>query len=295
MTAEGRGARRSVDPCPGVRYQGGMQPTSAPLVVLAGVILAASACTAIDGRPADHPCAGPPNIVIVLTDDQRADALGCAGNPILQTPRMDALAESGVRFTRAFVTTPICAASRASILTGLYERAHGYTFQRPPLAPEHVHLSYPALLRSAGYRTGFVGKLGVRLPDGAAAEMFDAFHPRVYPYFADDLGGRHLTDANTDRAIEFLRESDRGRPFCLSISYNAPHAEDANPEQYVWPEACDSLYADIEIPPPATSDAALFATLPAFLRDSLNRERWRWRPKRPYKRWKTPAGSVQTR
>ena len=279
-----------MDPCPGVRYQGGMQPTSAPLVVLAGVILAASACTAIDGRPADHPCAGPPNIVIVLTDDQRADALGCAGNPILQTPRMDALAESGVRFTRAFVTTPICAASRASILTGLYERAHGYTFQRPPLAPEHVHLSYPALLRSAGYRTGFVGKLGVRLPDGAAAEMFDAFHPRVYPYFADDLGGRHLTDANTDRAIEFLRESDRGRPFCLSISYNAPHAEDANPEQYVWPEACDSLYADIEIPPPATSDAALFAALPAFLRDSLNRERWRWRFDTPEKRQRMVKG-----
>jgi len=68
-----------------------------------------------------------PNIIFILTDDQRWDALGVAGNPIIQTPEMDALARTGTYFKNAFSTTPICAASRASILTGLYERTHGYT------------------------------------------------------------------------------------------------------------------------------------------------------------------------
>ena len=65
-----------------------------------------------------------PNIIFILTDDQRWDALGYAGNPIIQTPNMDALAASGLYFRNAFVTTPICAASRASLFTGLYERTH---------------------------------------------------------------------------------------------------------------------------------------------------------------------------
>jgi len=72
-----------------------------------------------------------PNILFLLIDDQRNDTLGCAGHPIIKTPVIDSLAAEGVRFRNAFVTTSICAASRASILTGLYERTHGYTFGKP--------------------------------------------------------------------------------------------------------------------------------------------------------------------
>jgi len=68
---------------------------------------------------------GKPNIIFILTDDQRWDALGYAGNKIIQTPEMDRLAGDGTWFRNAFVTTPISAASRASILTGIYERTHG--------------------------------------------------------------------------------------------------------------------------------------------------------------------------
>ena len=75
----------------------------------------------------------PPNIIFILTDDQRWDALGFAGNTIIQTPEMDKLAKAGTYFKNAFATTPICAASRASILTGLYERTHDYTFQKTKL------------------------------------------------------------------------------------------------------------------------------------------------------------------
>src|SRR6476660_3266624 len=101
-----------------------------------------------------------PNIVFLLADDMRWDMMGYAGNPIIQTPHLDALAKDGVRFENAFVTTAICAASRASILTGLYERTHRYTFGTKPITAEQVGMSYPVLLQKAGYRTGFVGKFG---------------------------------------------------------------------------------------------------------------------------------------
>jgi len=91
-----------------------------------------------------------PNIILFQTDDQRWDALGCAGNPIIQTPNMDLLASKGLRFAKAFATTPICAASRASLFTGLYERTHGYTFTKPPLDRSLTDISYPLLLRQAG-------------------------------------------------------------------------------------------------------------------------------------------------
>ena len=70
-----------------------------------------------------------PNIIFILTDDQRYDALGYAGNDLIHTPEMDKLAETGTYFKNAMVSTPICAASRVSIFTGLYERTHRFTFQ----------------------------------------------------------------------------------------------------------------------------------------------------------------------
>ena len=101
-----------------------------------------------------------PNIIFIITDDQRFDMMGNM-NPMLHTPHMDQLAAEGVRFENAFVTTSICAASRATILTGQFERTHGYTFRRPPLSLEVASQTYPARLKAAGYCTGFVGKLGV--------------------------------------------------------------------------------------------------------------------------------------
>jgi len=118
-----------------------------------------------------------PNIVFILADDMRWDMMGCAGNPIIKTPNLDSLAKDGVRFKNTFVTTAICAASRASIFTGLYERTHRYTFGTKPITAEHVGISYPVSLRMAGYRTGFVGKFGVGVPRGAAKEMFGSFVP----------------------------------------------------------------------------------------------------------------------
>jgi len=233
-----------------------------------------------------------PNLVLLVTDDHPFDALGSAGHPVLRTPHLDGLAERGVRFTHAFVTTPICAASRASLFTGRYERAHGYTFGQPALDAALVRESYPVLLREAGYRVGFVGKFGVRVRAEDRAAMFEEDAPGTYPYLprakndaeaeGDGEPARHLTERNTDRAIEFVQRDDP-RPFCLSFSFQAPHAEDHNPEQFVWPESCDDLYEDAELPTPANADPAFFEALPEFLRTGLNRERWGWRFDTPEK------------
>ena len=77
--------------------------------------------------------------------------MGYAGNKIVQTPEMDRLAREGVYFKNAFASTPICAASRASILSGLQERTHKYTFQTGPIREEFMQTSYPKILKESGY------------------------------------------------------------------------------------------------------------------------------------------------
>ena len=226
-----------------------------------------------------------PNILFLLVDDQRNDTLGCAGHPIIKTPVIDSLAARGVRFRNAFVTTSICAASRASILTGLYERTHRYTFGTPPLSPAHMAESYPALLRAAGYRTGFIGKYGVRTEGEPEPSMFDFFKPHIgNPYFKKQPDGtlRHETEVAGDRAVEFLEGNPKGKPFCLSISFCASHAADWDLENhYPWPKAVDGMYEDVKIPSPRLSDPTIFANHPEFLKTSMNRKRYFWR-------WDTP-------
>ena len=125
-----------------------------------------------------------PNIIFILTDDQRWDALGFSGNEIIQTPEMDRLAAEGIYFKNAFVTTPICAASRASVLTGLYERTHGYTFGQE-LNEGYAQNSYPAQLKKLGYETGFFGKFGVNYP--GFASLFDVGDSYVTGQFGSYL------------------------------------------------------------------------------------------------------------
>lgn len=226
-----------------------------------------------------------PNILFFLSDDQRHTALGCAGHEILQTPNIDKLATKGTRFTNACVTTAICAASRASILTGLHERTHRYTFGTPPIAERHSEASYPAVLKRAGYRTGFVGKFGVSVLKGEQGVMFDEFKPlNRNPYFKKQPDGsvRHLSEIAGDHAVNFLKLQDKTEPFCLSVSFNAPHAEDSDKEaHYPWPKAMNGLYNDVTVPAPRLSDPRIFSGQPQFLRESMHRDRWYWR-------WDTP-------
>jgi len=227
--------------------------------------------------------APPPNILFILTDDQRNDTLGCAGHPVIKTPHIDRLAEGGVRFENAFVTTSICAASRASILTGVTERTHGYTFGKPPVPAPLVSASYPALLRAAGYRTGFFGKLGVNLEGGHEA-LFHEAGIRDRPYLKKQKDGslRHIDEINLEQALNFIKNCSPGQPFCLSVSFSSAHAEDRDKENH-YPniEATQGMYSEARIDPPRLSDPAIFEALPDFLQHSMNRDRFFWR-------WDTP-------
>ena len=102
-----------------------------------------------------------PNILFILTDDQRWDSLGCMGNEIIQTPNIDEMAADGVIFDNMFCTTSICAISRASYMLGQYERRHQIGSFRRPFTAEQLSDSFPVRLRNAGYRTGIIGKWGI--------------------------------------------------------------------------------------------------------------------------------------
>lgn len=229
-----------------------------------------------------------PNIVFLMTDNHRWDLLGCAGNRIIRTPNIDRLAERGVRFTNSFCTTSICAATRASILTGEYRREHGYTFTMPPMSVQRMDRSYPALLRQAGYRTGFVGKLGVEVDSRAPGRMFDFYRRRIAsstrnPYYraAADGETRHLTTINGNDALDFLRTTNADEPFCLSVSFSAPHPEDDHLDQYIFDRRLSGLYEDATIPEPPMASSEFFQQLPGFIQVSMSRQRW-------FRRFDTP-------
>ena len=228
-----------------------------------------------------------PNIIFILTDDQRWDAMGYAGNKIIQTPAMDKLAQDGIYFRNAFVTTPISAASRASILTGLYERTHGYTFETGNIRDKYIENSYPVILRRNGYRTGFFGKFGVdhNYPEGLfdEAEVYDRTGRTGYHFKTINGDTVHLTPYTGHLARKFINESSADKPFCLSISFSAPHAHDPAPEQYFWGDEADKLYRNITIPPPDLWEDKYFEVLPQEVREGFNRVRWTWRYDTPEK------------
>ena len=228
-----------------------------------------------------------PNIIFILTDDQRWDALGYAGNKIIHTPAMNQLAKDGLYFQNAFVTTPISAASRASILTGLYERTHGYTFETGDLPETYMNISYPVMLRDNGYITAFFGKLGVNYPNAERlfddAEIYDRADREGYYYKTIHEDTVHLTRYTGYLAQKFISEHSTTKPFCLSISFSAPHAHDPATEQYFWGEDVDTLYQDITIPAPLLGEDSYFLALPEEVRNGYNRIRWTWRYDTPRK------------
>jgi len=170
---------------------------------------------------------GRPNLLVLLTDDQKVDSLGCyAPSQPLPTPNIDQLAADGVRFENGFVTTPICAVSRASILTGRYACNTGMTRFRSVIAGEVFENSYNMLLQKAGYYTGQLGKYGVRAAKETIAryDFFDGSQDQGPPF--RDYKGQKLHDSAwlTHRTSDFLDSLPEGKPFCLQVNYKAPHA-----------------------------------------------------------------------
>ncbi|MHB1023399.1 MAG: sulfatase family protein [Acidobacteriaceae bacterium] len=216
----------------------------------------------------------PPNIVLMLGDDHRWDALGCMGNSIIHTPHLDKLAREGVIFKNHFATTPICCASRASIMLSQYAGTHGINDFETSLSQSQVQQTYWMQLKQAGYQIGFVGKFGVgkQMP-GEAFDYWKGF-PGQGTYFPKGPSGPHLTDVIRDQANEFLNHASHDKPFCLSISFKAPHVQDESPDQYLPSKDTLSLYENITIPAPRGAAAEDINRFPAAIQHSESRRRW---------------------
>jgi len=201
-----------------------------------------------------------PNVIFIMTDDQRWDAMSCAGNKILKTPNMDRLASGGLRFDHAFATNPLCSPSRGTILTGLHTHAHGVTTnggQSHHFKPGVV--TYPSLLQRAGYYSAMVGKWHIAtLPAGLGFDHWcilpgqGAYHDPVM--IAN--GGRaqfrgYCDDVIADQALETLKSRPKNRPFSLICNFKAPHRD--------WrpPARLEKIYEDIVIPEPETFNTGL--------------------------------------
>ena len=170
------------------------------------------------------------NIVFILIDDQRYDAIGRL-QPFFETPHLDALMQNGVFFENAFVTTSLCSPSRASFLSGQWAHKHGVLNNSTPLAPDTP--TFPKELQRAGYKTAFVGKWHMGGSSDAPRPGFDrwvSFRGQgVYfnPTFNVD-GDRvrrdgYTTDLITEYAEEFL-DQEHDAPFMLYVSHKAVHA-----------------------------------------------------------------------
>ncbi|WP_342807878.1 sulfatase [Alteromonas sp. M12] len=225
-----------------------------------------------------------PNILFILADDHRWDMLG-KYHPIVKTPNLDELADKGTLFKNAFVTTPICATSRVSILTGLTERTHDFTFGRPKTGIEESANMYPAVLKRGGYLSAFVGKYEIGL-SGKDKDRFDFFKPLLQSK-TEQYQGKSMPQTYyiAELAKDFIEQSkDSNKPWTMSVNFWNPHAHDADLEdQYHYPEEFETMYADVTIPPAKFSDDATFQALPEFLKRSIGRERWQWRYDTPEK------------
>ena len=217
-----------------------------------------------------------PNVLFILTDDQRWDTLSCAGNEILKTPNIDRIAREGFYFKNAFVTTSICAPSRASFLCGKYAYRHGLRDLGMVLAQEQK--TFPELLREAGYRTGYVGKYHVG-DDAHGQRRFDYWGGFAGQGRYEQPDGQHLTDVLTQRAVSFLREQGE-RPFCLAVGYKAPHCQDGARPEFIYAPRFGKLFEDVTIPYPPTYEGT-YEKKPECVRNSLGRTRYGWRHATP--------------
>jgi arylsulfatase A-like enzyme len=201
-----------------------------------------------------------PNIVFLLADDMRFDAAGFMGNKDVKTPNLDRLAERGVVFERAYDTTAICMASRAQLMTGKLEFSTGCNFEHGHMSMPIWQESYPMLLRESGYYTGFAGKFGFDVEPQGKAKGANVVRP-CFDWWGGWMGqGSYEVSGNKDatawhekhagekehttRALgilgqEFIREAgNSGKPFCLSVSFKAPHTPYATDPRY------DEIYED---------------------------------------------------
>lgn len=249
-----------------------------------GASVGVSACASAPrtgGRPVPLPdparaAPGSPNLLVIFSDDHRADHLGVTGAvPFLRTPALDALAADGIRFDRAYVTTALCSPSRATLLTGQYASRHGVQNNLSAWIPGTA--SFFDSLAAAGYRCAYIGKWHMPgdLPDLPGVERFVTFTIEegqgVYrdcPLIIDGVEtprpGTYVSTDLTDLALQWIAEEPSGsaeptlsgrdgRPYCLVVAHKAVHHEFEPPDDLL------GTYDDVEIDLP--DEAFTYQTL----------------------------------
>ncbi len=210
------------------------------------IILALAGCGPSGTDQPEAVAPSPPNVIVVLADQWRAQATGYAGNPDVKTPHLDALAHESVVFNTAVAVLPVCSPFRASLLTGQYPLTHGVFYNDKPLRNEALTMA--EIYKEAGYQTGYIGKW--HLNGHARGEKFYAARNRPIPKdrrqgfdywkvrevthdynnstYYDEDNEQHAWSgydafAQTDSAIAYVRRAKNG-PFLLMLAWGSPHA-----------------------------------------------------------------------
>ena len=195
----------------------------------------AAAILAVALLPAGARAADPaarPNIVFILLDDLRWNALSCMGHPTARTPHIDRLAKEGALFRNFFVTTPLCSPSRGSFLTGQYAHQHKVTTNGPKTDFSHKLVTFPLLLQRAGYTTAWVGKMHMGNDDSprpgydrwvSFKGQGDYENPEINVDGQSRKMEGYMTDILTQFAVDFVRTPHR-QPFLLYLSHKAVHS-----------------------------------------------------------------------
>jgi arylsulfatase len=240
--------------------------------VLGGLCLLSFSCNSGSHRNEENKL----NVVFLLADDLRWNSMGCAGNRMLLTKNIDELARDGIRFSNACVTTSISMVSRANLLTGQYMSRHNIREFGVGLSEEAFYKTYPAILRKAGYWTGYVGKFGV---GKIRQNCFDFSAEYEGSHWIKESTGDsvHVTVKNSRDALQFLEQRPKDKPFLLTVGFFATHAQDNHPDQYLFQPESSKYYDSDFIPIPETASDKYFNLLPPFIANEKNEGRIRWR------------------
>ena len=194
-----------------------------------------------------------PNIIFMMTDDHAAKAISCYGGQLLQTPHIDRIANEGIRMDNCYAVNALSGPSRACILTGKFSHVNGFTDNASTF--DGNQQTFPKLLQASGYQTSIVGKWHlITEPQGFDYWCILSGQHEQGDYYNPDFmeNGRHITeegyvtDVVTDKAIQFLENRDRSKPFCMMYHQKAPHRN--------WMPAHRHLgvFNDVTFPEPTT-------------------------------------------
>lgn len=217
----------------------------------------------------------PRNIIFILTDDHRYDALGfLKAQTFIKTPNLDRLANGGAYLPNAFVTTSLCSPSRASILTGLYAHKHKVVDNQNPVSKDLVF--FPQYLKEIGYQTAMVGKWHMGGDHDEPQRGFDYWvsFKGQGSYLPEKNGlnvnGRHvaqkgyITDELTDYALDFLKNRKKDKPFMLYLSHKGVHAD------FIPADRDKGMFKDYSFKPPLTMEIGSHQGAPMWLQNQRN-------------------------